>query len=294
MSSSLRRDDVTLLKTALAVLVVQKRLQKCASQTNDDTVELAAGETPLTATNISSAVDPETHRTFLPLIQHQEEEVALGIPDPSCFWKTHLQHVLQLIWKQQPTGSPQAYSLGVHWASQLEQWIARAAACASAVPTESDLTSWLAQQMAQSPLGEDTAWWNLWSLLVSLQPVRLSEYFVHALLDLLLLTQPSSAGPPKILYLQLLEHIVVDLAPAPVRLWTRRILQNGTPATCASWYSLSALADEYAAAGQGNVATMGESWLLLHGLAVLSERLAVLEDPSEMLLENDIQEDSEI
>jgi hypothetical protein len=94
-------------------------------------------------------------------------------------------------------------------------------------------------------------WYTIWSTMVSIKPTILSEYFVLTLLDLIL--QPFSASSSskavattetassednttthttmccrlhKVHYLTLLEYIVLDIAPDPVRQWTRRILQH--------------------------------------------------------------------
>jgi hypothetical protein len=295
--SSLRRGDVALLQTALAVMVVRKRLRRAWED---------EGTSP--ARDEATVPPPSEPKKFnaLPLILYCNEEnpgiatASDGSTQSASFWKSHLQHVLQLIWKQTSSNAVRTqhwYSLCVHVACQLEQLIALASAAPDPLPLPSpphvtlpELLAWFTEQLSrmEAPSSNDDGaqqWCTIWSTIVSVKPAVLSEYMVRTLLDLLLLRSATETAVPKVLYLELLECVVLQIAPEPVRAWTRRIVQHPPPqdtpnaasllpAANGSWYSTADLAYEYAAhPHRAPTEDLGERVLLRHGLAALSERL---------------------
>jgi hypothetical protein len=337
--ASLRREDLALLKTALAVIVVQKRLRHTLEEEGGQT---SKGEATVPPPEPKKAKAPSSVAaaplpTSLPLILiHDEENPSTTSSDVSTMnslpWKSHLQHVVQLIWKQTSsvpivrTKQQRWYSLCVHVACQLEQLVAlapeeeeedpvppsepRIASSNQTTPVSlSEVIAWFAEQLSRmeenSSDDDGTQWFTIWSTIASIKPEVLSEYFVGSLLDLLLLRSAASKttgtpalAVPKVLYLELLEFVVLQVAPEPVRAWTRRILQHpyhqegGTqdtasnllpllPASNGSWYSTTDLAYEYyahqfvghRAPAETEPEDIGERLLLIHGLAALSERL---------------------
>jgi hypothetical protein len=258
--ATMSREEMDLLKTALAILVVKKRLcqeagivvptknkqprlldscceddddghrrnsgqsvrnalQQCTGEAvlctmKEKSVVLAEKEnakvwnrvnffgTMETEANNSSIDDP---LSTIPLTQLPN--VSLIAHNDALQWESHVQHVLQLLWRQprgfSGMGSQRFDSLARHVACQLE--LAMVNPSLSTAISGGAISDWLCSQLlafsvsaittvasgSNGATAQDRAWWaTIWHSIVHSKPAAVSELLVPVLLDLLLLCEP--------------------------------------------------------------------------------------------------------
>lgn len=163
-----------------------------------------------------------------PTLQQQLQQLIAQLPlaldkaHTDCGWESHLQHILQLIWRQQQqTGTPHSATtstaaaaaasvnrrnaLCVHVACQLEQAAAGAAAKVRVTDwIRTQLTSFRVPITAAAAATTSTSehhsrtcgwwWFTVWLTILQAKPQSMSELLAPVLLDLLLLPNTSVGG----------------------------------------------------------------------------------------------------
>jgi len=291
----LTRDEMACIKTALAVVVVKRRLQ---TKHSNKKKKLKAVGNPLAALkNVTG--EGLFHRDDASLLSRRSlfslsqpaatlagsSTAALTSQLPLAFnkeklgWAAHLQHVLKLALSSHHRSSNNSQGLAVHAACQIEQ----AAAF-------NDVSAWIKQQMIAAPSTADdesqdaiSSWLTIWQNMVQVKPIVFAELLVPVLLDLLLgPKQTNSTADDTDAYVRLEPvHWLLVLegalrkAPPHVLEKVSEAFQDSSntnnkllPCNNATWYSTCDLAYEYLTEDSP------ETFLLVHGLAEISEQLS--------------------